>query len=87
MEIKEEEEEDAEISWNDFTTNSYLGHLTVIVVGEVGTRDSNVIHHSAQFNGHFDIICINSAAARLKSLVKWWTVTATFLRHSTVIQL
>lgn len=51
MEIKEEEEEeDAEISWNDFTTNSYLGHLTVIVVGlrEVGTCDSNVIHHSAQ---------------------------------------
>lgn len=52
MEIKKEEVggENAEISRNDFTTNSYLGHLTVIVVGlrEVGTRDSNVIHHSAQ---------------------------------------
>lgn len=39
-----------EISWNDFITNSYLGHLTVIVVQlwEVKAHDSNIIHHSAQ---------------------------------------
>ena len=53
--------EEEEISWNDFIKKWYLGHLTVIVVGlgEVKARDSNIIHHSALFNGHVDIICIN----------------------------